>query len=262
MSLILDKDNLIQEGVSVNNIKPRETFIHNGQLFMKMDTDHECQCFNFETATRQLISRQYKVIPVDIHITNIERKNVNIDIIPQPPEEVDKQLKENRAKIAEIKEERNKAIEQLTARKNAKKQAAAIMEEAQVEENQTEVSQEGEKVKDDNKKEASKKTKSSSNTYRTYTEDELKLLYFKFSCELGHWAKTTEFDGLDRDKYPSWFTFHHNFGSKSNVVDAVCFQLRKEKMPAEYRDIAEKYFGKEPSGVYVIKKLNEGFKKK
>lgn len=122
-----------------------------------------------------------------------------------------------------------------------------------------------EAVKQLKAKEEEKSKPKTKKSRQTYSDEELKLLYFERSCELGHWAKTAEFDDVDRNKYPTWFTYQNRMGSKSNIIDMICFDLRKEKLPPGYREIIDQYFtsGKERhSGVYVIKKLTVGSKKK
>lgn len=80
------------------------------------------------------------------------------------------------------------------------------------------------------------------------------MAYFKRSCELGRWAKTIEFD--DVEGYPIWNTINNRLGSKSNVIDMVCYDLKKDKMPKEYRKIIKKHFGKEHTGVFIIQMLS------
>lgn len=98
-------------------------------------------------------------------------------------------------------------------------------------------------------------------TNKIYTDEELKLLYFERSCELGYWAKTNDFDAeRNKDKYPSWFSFHYRLGSKSNVIDMIVHELKKEPVPEKYQEIIDKHYGPNHTGVYVIKKLADGGK--
>lgn len=94
---------------------------------------------------------------------------------------------------------------------------------------------------------------------KNYTEDELKLLFFKCSCQQGRWAKTNDFDNADRKEYPSWNTFRYHLGSVGNVINHIVFELKREEIKPEYQKIIDKYF-KGYTGEQVIKKLTDGRK--
>lgn len=91
-----------------------------------------------------------------------------------------------------------------------------------------------------------------------FSEEELKLAFFRLSCELGRWAKTTDFKDADRNKYPTWNTFRGNLGSIGNVINLVCFELKREEMKTEYRELINKHFRPEITGRQVIEKLTAG----
>lgn len=91
-----------------------------------------------------------------------------------------------------------------------------------------------------------------------FSEEELKLAFFRLSCELGRWAKTTDFNDADRSRYPSWMPYRQNFGGITNVTNLVCFELKREELKPEYRALINEYFGKEVSGQQVIEKLTAG----
>lgn len=91
-----------------------------------------------------------------------------------------------------------------------------------------------------------------------FPEEELKLAFFRLSCELGRWAKIMDFDEADRSRYPSWTPYRQNFGGITNVTNLVCFELKREELKPEYRALIDEYFGKEVSGQQVIEKLTAG----
>lgn len=91
-----------------------------------------------------------------------------------------------------------------------------------------------------------------------FPEEELKLAFFRLSCELGRWAKTIDFDTADREKYPSWNTFRNHLGSVRNVIDKIIFELKREEMKTEYRELINKHFRPEITGRQVIEKLTAG----
>ena len=93
-------------------------------------------------------------------------------------------------------------------------------------------------------------------TPKRYNDEELKLLYFERSCELRHWAKTSDFLSAD-EKYPPWHTYQNYIGSKSNILDMIVHELNKDQVPAKYQKIIDQYYPRR-SAEYVIKKLNEG----
>lgn len=95
---------------------------------------------------------------------------------------------------------------------------------------------------------------------KTNWEEELKLAFFRLSCELGRWAKIMDFDEADRSRYPSWMPYRQNFGGITNVTNLVCFELKREELKPEYRALIDEYFGKEVSGQQVIEKLTAGRK--
>lgn len=91
-----------------------------------------------------------------------------------------------------------------------------------------------------------------------FPEEELKLAFFRLSCELGRWAKAIDFDTADREKYPSWNTFRNHLGSIRNVIDEIIFELKREEMKTEYRELINKHFRPEITGRQVIEKLTAG----
>ena len=86
-----------------------------------------------------------------------------------------------------------------------------------------------------------------------YPEEELKLLYFKRSCELTRWAKSTDF--FDAEGYPTWTTFNNYLGNISNVKDLVVRELKKDPVPWAYRELIDKHFGKYTSGLKVLEEF-------
>lgn len=86
-----------------------------------------------------------------------------------------------------------------------------------------------------------------------YTEEELKLLYFKRSCELTRWAKSTDF--FDAEGYPTWTTFNNYLGNITNVKDLVVRELKKDPVPRAYRELIDKYFDRYTSGLKVLEKF-------
>ena len=86
-----------------------------------------------------------------------------------------------------------------------------------------------------------------------YTEEKLKLLYFKRSCELMRWAKSTDF--FDEEGYPTWTTFNNYLGNISNVKDLVVRELKKEPVPRVYRELIDKYFDRYTSGLKVLEEF-------
>ena len=90
---------------------------------------------------------------------------------------------------------------------------------------------------------------------KSYTEEELKLLYFKRSCELMRWAKSTDF--FDTKEYPTWTTFNNYLGNITNVKDLVVRELKKEPVPRAYRELIDKYFDRYTSGLKVLEEFKE-----
>lgn len=88
---------------------------------------------------------------------------------------------------------------------------------------------------------------------KSYTEEDLKLLYFKRSCELMRWAKSTDF--FDAEGYPTWTTFNNYLGNITNVKDLVVRELKKEPVPRVYREIIDKYFDRYTSGLKVLEEF-------
>ena len=88
---------------------------------------------------------------------------------------------------------------------------------------------------------------------KNYTEEDLKLLYFKRSCELMRWAKSTDFS--DAKGYPTWTTFNNYLGNISNVKDLVVRELKKDPVPRAYRELIDKYFDRYTSGLKVLEKF-------
>lgn len=88
---------------------------------------------------------------------------------------------------------------------------------------------------------------------KSYTEEDLKFLYFKRSCELMRWAKSTDF--FDTKEYPTWTTFNNYLGNITNVKDLVVRELKKEPVPRAYRELIDKYFGKYASGLKVLEEF-------
>lgn len=88
---------------------------------------------------------------------------------------------------------------------------------------------------------------------KNYTEEDLKLLYFKRSCELMRWAKSTDF--FDAKGYPTWTTFNNYLGNITNVKDLVVRELKKEPVPRVYRELIDKYFDRYTSGLKVLEEF-------
>lgn len=88
---------------------------------------------------------------------------------------------------------------------------------------------------------------------KSYTEEDLKLLYFKRSCELMRWAKSTDF--FDAEGYPTWTTFNNYLGNITNVKDLVVRELKKEPVPRVYRELIDKYFDRYTSGLKVLEEF-------
>ena len=92
-----------------------------------------------------------------------------------------------------------------------------------------------------------------------FPEEELKLAFFRLSCQQGRWAKTIDFDTADREKYPSWNTFRNHLGSIGNVIDMIIFELKREPILPAYQEIIDEFY-KGQTGQQIIDLLTEGRK--